>query len=219
MEITQRLRRLHSGDRDAMHELIPLVYDELKKLARAHLKYERSTLPLQTTSLVHEAFVKLANSRHPAYENRAHFYGIASRVMRQVLVETARARAAAKRGHGQELTVSRMPDCAEEPARSVVAMEDALQDLEKADPLKGRLIEMRFFAGMTAEESAAALSLPVSVIRRELLLAQVWLRQQLADGDLSSVDSDSRSRSVTSPSQCQHDNFLNAGSPAALTED
>jgi len=198
MEITQLLHRLHTGDREVMHQVIPLVYDELKRLAKAHLRREGAMVPLQTTSLVHEAFVRLAGSRHPYYENRAHFYGIASRVMRQVLVDTARARTAAKRGDGQELTVAEVPDCAKEPARSVLAMEDALQDLEKADPLKGQLIEMRFFGGMTAEESAAALSIPVHVIRRELRLAQAWLRQQLAGGTFSGVLPGSRTHAVQS---------------------
>src|SRR5215475_6373724 len=97
MQITVLLQRLHTGDRAAMHDVIPLVYQELKKLARAHLRRELRAVPLQTTALVHEAFLKLAGSRHPAYENRAHFYGIASRLMRQVLVDTARAQSAAKR--------------------------------------------------------------------------------------------------------------------------
>ena len=100
-QMTELLQRLPSGDQDAMHLVIPLVYDELKKLARARLRGEINSSQLQTTALVHEAFLKLARSRHPVYENRAHFYGIASRLMRQILVDTARAQAAEKRSAEQ----------------------------------------------------------------------------------------------------------------------
>ena len=102
----------------------------------------------------------MADGRHPAYENRAHFYGIASRLMRQILVDSARARAARKRGAGLEVAVTSLPDRTPEPNRSVLALDDALQRLEEIDPLKGRLIEMRYFCGLNADESAAALELP-----------------------------------------------------------
>lgn len=180
MQITVMLQRLQAGDRDAMHEVIPLVYDELKKLARSHLRRELRAVPLQTTALVHEAFLKLAGSRHPVYENRAHFYGIASRLMRQVLVDTARSRAAEKRSAAQEVPLQDLPDRGIQPNRSLVAIDDALKRLEQTDPLKGHLIEMRYFGGLTAEESAMALSKPVHTVRRELRLAQAWLRKEMA---------------------------------------
>ncbi|HMJ60137.1 MAG TPA: ECF-type sigma factor [Bryobacteraceae bacterium] len=180
MQITRLLQRLHKGDRDAMHDVMPLVYEELKKLARSHLRRELGAVPLETTALVHEAFLKLAGGRHPSYENRAHFYGIASRLMRQVLVDTARARTASKRAAAQEVPLADVPDLGPKPDRSLLAIDDALQRLEKTDPLKGRLIEMRFFAGMTAEESSMALSKPVHTVRRELRLAQAWLRKEMA---------------------------------------
>lgn len=182
MQITRLLGRLQTGDQDAMHDVMPLVYDELKKLARAHLRRELGARPLETTALVHEAFLKLAGGRHPSYENRAHFYGIASRLMRQVLVDTARARAAAKRAAAQEIPLADVPDLGPRPDRSLLAIDDALQRLEKTDPLKGQLIEMRYFAGMTAEESSRALCKPVHTIRRELRLAQAWLRKEMAVG-------------------------------------
>ena len=116
MQITTLLQRLQSGDRVALDAVIPLVYEELKKLARAHLRRETNAAPLQTTALVHEAFLKLAGGRHPSYENRAHFFGIASRLMRQVLVDTARSRTAEKRGAGQEVALADIPDWA--PQRS-----------------------------------------------------------------------------------------------------
>src|SRR5215813_9408770 len=148
MQITQSLRGLQEGGHDAMHQVIPLVYNELKKLAKAHLRHEMGAVPLQTTALVHEAYLKLAGGRHPAYENRSHFYGIASRIMRQVLVDTARARIAAKRGVGQEVAVAELPDPGPEQCRPVLAIQDALLGLEKTDPLKAQLIEMRFFGGL-----------------------------------------------------------------------
>ena len=180
MEITQLLQGLRDGNQDSMHVVMPLVYDELKKLAKSHLRREINAAPLQTTALVHEAFLKLAGSRHPSYENRSHFYGIASRLMRQVLVDTARAKAAEKRSAGQEVAVADLPDWIPQPDRALLSMEDALQELEETDPLKGRLIEMRFFGGMTAEESATALSIPVHTVRRELRLAHAWLRKEMA---------------------------------------
>lgn len=180
MGLTQLLQNLQTGDQETMNVLIPLVYDELKKLARSHLRRENKAVPLQTTALVHEAFLKLAGSRHPSYENRAHFYGIASRLMRQVLVDTARARTAEKRGAAQEVVLADVPDWGPKPDRSLLALDDALQWLEKTDPRKGQLIEMRYFGGMTAEETALALSVPVHVVRRELRLAQAWLRKEMA---------------------------------------
>ncbi|HEY7388974.1 MAG TPA: ECF-type sigma factor [Bryobacteraceae bacterium] len=185
MEVTQLLNRI-PDDQSAMDALMPLVYGELKKLARAHLRRELRALPLETTALVHEAFLKLAAGRHPTYENRTHFYGIASRLMRQVLVDTARAKTAEKRAAAQEVPLSDVRDCGPRADRSLLALEDALQWLEKADPRKARLIEMRFFGGMTAEESSAALRIPVHIVRRELRLAQALLRREMAGEDPAS---------------------------------
>jgi RNA polymerase sigma factor (TIGR02999 family) len=180
MDLTILLQRLESGDRAAIDAVIPLVYDELKKLARSHLRRELRAAPFDTTALVHEAFLKLANGRHPSYENRAHFYGIASRLMRQVLVDSARARAAEKRGAGLEVTLAAVRDLGVPPNPTVLAVDDALTELEKVDPRKAKLIEMRYFGGMSAQESAVALSESVHVVRRELRLAQAWLRKEMA---------------------------------------
>jgi len=185
MQITQLLQQVQAGDSNAMDAMMPLVYDELKKLARAHLRREMRATPLQTTALVHEAYLKMAGSRHPSYENRSHFYGVASRLMRQVLVDTARARAAVKRGNGQEIPLADLPDLGPQPDRSLLAINDALKQLEESDPLKAQLIEMRYFGGMTAEECSSALSITVHTVRRELRLAQAWLRKEMAGGDLA----------------------------------
>jgi RNA polymerase sigma factor (TIGR02999 family) len=180
MDMTELLQRLHLRDAGALHDVMPLLYNELKKLASAHLRGGTRLRTLETTALVHEAFLKLERSGHPCYENRAHFYGIASRVMRQVLIDTARARLAGKRGAEWEVPVANLPDSAPQPDRSLLALNDALQQLERADPLKGQLIEMRYFGGLTAEESAAQLSISVHVVRRELRLAQAWLGKEMA---------------------------------------
>jgi RNA polymerase sigma factor (TIGR02999 family) len=180
MELTELLQRLQDGDKEVMQVIMPLVYDELKKLASANLRRQTRSMPLETTALVHEAFLKLARGRHPSYENRTHFYGIASRVMRQVLVDTARAMCAEKRGPGQEVALADLPDRAPQPNGSLLAVDDALQKLEKIDPLKARVIDLRYFGGMTAEESSLVLSIPTHTVRRELRLAQAWLRKEIA---------------------------------------
>jgi RNA polymerase sigma-70 factor (ECF subfamily) len=187
MHVTKLLLRFNDGDREVMDLVIPLVYQELKKLARARLRNELNVSPLETTALVHEVFLRLAAGRHPSYESRSHFYGIASRLMRQILVDAARAKATAKRNAGQVVALSDVPDIGSHPDRSVLALEDALQWLEKADELKGQLIEMRYFGGMTAEECSSALSIPVHVVRRELRLAQAWLRQHMAQETSAAV--------------------------------
>jgi RNA polymerase sigma factor (TIGR02999 family) len=179
MQITDLLQRVHTGDQQALNNLIPMVYGELKKLAAGHLRREGKGRPLDTTALVHEAFLRLARGQHPSYQNRTHFYGIASRLMRQVLVDLARARSRAKRGAAQELPLADLTDIGHNPDESILVMDDALDRLARVDPLKVQLIEMRYFAGMTAEECAAALSISIHVARRELRLAQAWLHRDM----------------------------------------
>ena len=180
MQITELLQRIHAGDQQALNTVIPLVYDELRKLAAGHLRRERKERPLDTTALVHEAFLRLANGKHPSYENRSHFYGIASRVMRQVLVDLARARSREKRSAMEEVPLAEISELGHQPDESLLAMDDALERLGRTDPLKVRLIEMRYFGGMTDEESATVLSISVHVVRRELRLARAWLHKEMA---------------------------------------
>ena len=179
MQITELLQRIHAGDRQALDTVMPLVYDELKKLAAGHLRREGRVRPLETTALVHEAFLRLAHGQHPSYENRAHFYGIASRLMRQVLVDLARARSREKRSAMQEVALAEIPDFGHQPDESLLTMNEALDRLAQTDPLKVQLIEMRYFGGMTAEETATVLSISVHVVRRELRLAQAWLHKEM----------------------------------------
>ena len=180
MQITELLQRIHAGDQQALHTMIPLVYDELKKLAAGHLRREGKVRPLDTTALVHEAFLPLAHGQHPSYENRSHFYGIASRLMRQVLVDLARSRSREKRSAMQEVQLAEIADLGRQPDETLLVTDEALDRLACKDPLKVQLIEMRYFGGMTAEESAAALSVSVHFVRRELRLAQAWLHKEMA---------------------------------------
>ncbi len=180
MQITELLQRVHAGDQQALDAVIPLVYDELKKLAAGHLRREANVQSLETTALVHEAFLRLAKGQHPSYENRSHFYGIASKLMRQVLVDLARARATEKRSAMEEVHLAEIPDLGRQPYESLLAMNDAMEQLARTDPLKVQLIDMRYFGGMTAEESATVLSISVHIVRRELRLAKAWLHKELA---------------------------------------
>jgi len=179
MQITELLQRVQAGDQQALNTVIPLVYVELKKLAAAHLRREGKARPLETTALVHEAFLRLAGGQHPSYENRSHFFGIASRLMRQVLVDFARARARKKRSAMELTPLAEVPDL-NQWDESMLVMQDALERLGQTDPLKVQLIEMRYFGGMTAQESATALSISVHVVRRELRLAEAWLHREMA---------------------------------------
>jgi RNA polymerase sigma factor (TIGR02999 family) len=180
MELTELLRRVHAGEREALDQVIPLVYGELKKLASAHLRRESRVQPLQTTALVHEAFLRLIGAQHPTYANRAHFYGIASRLMRQILVDAARARSAEKRAAAPGVALAEFPDRRFQTDGAFLALNEALDRLSTTEPLTARLIEMRYFGGMTAEESAEALSLSVHVVRRELRAGLAWLRKETA---------------------------------------
>jgi RNA polymerase sigma factor (TIGR02999 family) len=180
MQITELLKRVHEGDPQALRAVIPLVYNELKKLAAAHLRREGKARPIETTALVHEAFLRLAKGQHPSYENRSHFYGIASRLMRQILVDNARSRATEKRNAMAQVQLAEIPEVGRQPDESLLAIDEALERLARTDPVKAQLIEMRYFGGMTAEESATMLSRSVHSVRRELRLAQAWLRKEMA---------------------------------------
>ena len=161
-----------------MDRLFPLVYAELRRLADSSLRRERPGHTLQRTALVHEAYLRLIGNSQPDFEDRAHFLGIAARTMRQILVDYARRRNAGKRSAALREPLEEASAAIERPA-SMIQLDDALSDLEKQDPRKARLIEMRFFGGLTAEESASVLGLAVPAVRRELRLAQAWLEREL----------------------------------------
>jgi RNA polymerase sigma-70 factor (ECF subfamily) len=178
VEFTELLQRIQAGEREALDAAIPLVYGELKKVAANHLRREVRR-PLETTALVHETYVKLAGSRNPGFESRAHFFAIASALMRQILVDHARARHAKKR-EGITIELGELSEIVSGRDDLLLDVDAALERLAATDERKVKLIEMRYFAGMTMEESAAALGIPAHTARRELRLAHAWLHRELA---------------------------------------
>jgi RNA polymerase sigma factor (TIGR02999 family) len=189
--ITVLLRAWKEGDRTALDNLVPLVYSELRRLAAVCLRHESDAHTLNPTALVHEAWLRLAGNGEPDFENRAHFLGVAARLMRQILVDHARARNAEKRSGGVRVPLENDLVFTGERADLVVALDEALALLEKQDPERGRILELKYFGGMTAEESAALLGVPVNRINRQMRLAQAWLRVQLG-GELKSANSAGR---------------------------
>jgi len=177
--ITQLLALAGHGDREAFDGLVPLVYDELHRIAEAYLRRELGNRTLQPTALINEAYLRLAHNGCDAYENRAHFFGVAARVMRQILVDHARARKAGKRGDGLKVPLHPGLDFAPERDRIVIALDDALKTLAVEDERKASLVEMRFFAGMSADEIAHCTGTAVHTVRRELRMAQAWLRREI----------------------------------------
>lgn len=173
------LQAVASGDRSALDRVIPLVYTELRTLASGYLRRERSSHTLQPTALVHEAYMRLVRQDHPDYRSRAHFLAVAAQVMRQVLIDHARSRSAGKRGGGQpKYSLDEARDVSSQQPLTIIAVEDALQALEQKDSGKARLIEMRFFGGLTLEEMVEVTGLPVDKVRGELRIAQAWLNRQ-----------------------------------------
>jgi RNA polymerase sigma factor (TIGR02999 family) len=179
--ITQLLVAWKQGDQEALAKLTPLVYRELHRLAHGYLAGERPGHVLQTTGLVNEAFVRLIDWQRVEWKDRAHFYGVAATLMRHILVQFAREQHAAKRG-GQSIRVS-LSEAATVSMRhepDLVSLDDALTTLEKLDPRQARVVELRFFGGLSIEEAAAVVRVSVSTVRRDWRMAQAWLQQQLS---------------------------------------
>jgi len=178
--ITLMLREFSAGDKSAMDAIMPLIYAELRGLARNHLKGERDGHTLAPTALVHEAYLRMVGQSFRDYRSRAHFLGVAAHLMRQILIDHARSHKADKRGGGEvSATFDERRHGAMEQPPGMIAVDDALQALEARDPRKAKLVEMRFFGGLTAEESAEVLDLPVEKVRAELRVAQAWLEHEL----------------------------------------
>lgn len=181
--ITQLLVAWGQGDRAALESLTPLVYQELLRLARRYMAGERPGHTLHATALVNEAYVRLIE-QDAHWQNRAHFFGVAAQTMRHVLVDMARARHRAKRGGGQFIVaLSEAADVGVVRSADLVALDDALKDLEAFDPRKCRVVEMRFFGGLSLEEVAEVLQVSVTTVRRDWSLARAWLHRELSRGD------------------------------------
>src|SRR4029453_18321539 len=179
--ITQLLAKWGSGDKAALDELIPLVYDELRKLAASYLRRKAGPHTIQATALVHEAYVRLADQSSITMQNRAQFYGLAAKVMRDILVDHARKRLATKRGGNQlRLSLTSAERFGRKPEVELVPLDDALKVLATTNPQHSRVIELRFFAGLTIEETAQVMSLSHAPTERFWSFARAWLRRELA---------------------------------------
>ena len=179
-QVTRILVDWSGGDEDAPSRLMPLVYEELRRLARSYLQSERPDHTLQATALVHEAYLQLVDQETATWQNRAHFFGAAARSMRRILVDHARRHGAEKRGGGlQKLSFDEALDLAAERAVDLVALDDALQDLASFDQRQSDIVEMRFFGGLTNEEIAETLNISSRTIKREWRLAKAWLRREI----------------------------------------
>ena len=178
--VTALLNDWRRGDAGAADELLPLVYDELRKLAASHMRRERPGHTFSPTDLVSEAYVRLLQGAPDAWDDRVHFFAIAARVMRQILVDHARKRAAGKRGAGGEkVELDGDVPALERPAH-VLALDDALRELAQFDERKARAIELVYFGGMTQDEVAAVLEVSVTTVARDLKVAEAWIRGQMA---------------------------------------
>jgi RNA polymerase sigma factor (TIGR02999 family) len=183
-EITQLLIAWDKGDAGALEQLMPLVHRELHRLARHYMAGERPGHILQTTALINEAYLRLIDWKNIGWQNRSHFFGLAARMMRHILVDFARAQQREKReGDRLLVSLSEAANVCEEQSADLVALDDALQDLEKLDPRQARVVELRFFAGLSLEETAAALKVSVGTVRRDWSLAEAWLYRELNKGD------------------------------------
>ena len=180
-EVTQILQDWKKGDREAPDRLLPLVYDEMRRLARIHLAKERPGHTLQPTALVNEAYLRLVDQTRVDWQNRSHFYGIAASMMRRVLIDHARAHAAEKRGGGAiRLSIDDVQVPLEQRAADFVALDEALKRLSQFDERKSKVVEMRFFGGLNDEEIAEVLGVTTRTVLRDWKKARLWLYRELS---------------------------------------
>jgi RNA polymerase sigma factor (TIGR02999 family) len=180
-EVTRLLAEWTNGNEQALDKLTPLVYAELRQLAAAYLRRERLGHTLQPTALVHEAYLRLVDKSHPNWQNRSHFYGVAARLMRQILVDHARRRRAGKRD-GLKLPLEQAVSFQQDRSRDLVALDAGLTALEKIDARKRKAVELRYFGGLSMDDIAQAMELSVETVRRDLRMAEAWLRDAMQPG-------------------------------------
>jgi RNA polymerase sigma-70 factor (ECF subfamily) len=186
-EVTQLLLDWSKGNQAALDRLTPLVYEELHRLAHQHISRERRDHTLQTSALVNEAYLRLIDQRNVHWQNRAHFFSIASRLMRRILVDHARAHHYAKRGGGAlRVSLDEAALVSQERAEELVALDEALTSLAAVDPRKCQVVELRFFGGMSVEETAAALGVSAITVKRDWSTAKAWLHRAIEKGVPSS---------------------------------
>ncbi len=181
-DVTQLLVALNNGDKEALDKLLPLVYSELRRLADHYLRRERSDHTLQATALVHEAYLRLVD-QNVSWQNRAHFFGVAAEMMRRILVDHARSHQAAKRGSGGvKLSLDEAINLSDERAADLIALDEALTALAAFDPQKSRIVELRFFGGLSIEETARVLGIGSATVIRQWRTAKAWLYNEVSRG-------------------------------------
>jgi len=178
-QVTELLRHWRQGDDDALHALVPLIYQELRRLAHYHLRSERPDHTLQSTALVHEAYLRMAGGQ-AAPQDRAHFIAVASRLMRQILVDYARGRGASKRDGGCRITLESMDLLPVDGDAALLSLDNALTDLSRIDERQGKIVEMKFFGGLSAPEISEALGISRATVDRDWATARVWLHRQMS---------------------------------------
>jgi len=180
-EITRLLHAWASGDEHALQQLTPRVYQELRRLAGHFMHGERPGNSMQATALVHEAYLRLLEAPHVDWNDRAHFFAVAAQMMRRILVDAARKRATAKRGgDAARVNLDEVPDIASSRGTELIALDDALEALAKIDPRKSRIVELRYFAGLSVDETAAVLKISAETVTRDWRVARAWLMAELS---------------------------------------
>jgi RNA polymerase sigma factor (TIGR02999 family) len=180
-KVTRLLADWSDGNQQALEELLPLIYNELRRLAHNFLFRERPGHTLQTTALVHEAYLKLIDQREAHFENRAHFFAIAAQAMRRILIDSARRHTAAKRGgHREKVSLDEAADISLEPDNNLLALDEALNALAEIDPEQSRIVELRYFGGLTIEETADVLKTSPATVKREWTMARAWLYEAMS---------------------------------------
>jgi len=187
-EVTELLLAWSEGDQGALDRLMPLVYGELRRLAQSYMRRERPDHTLQTTALIHEAYIRLIDAKNARLENRAHFFAVASRLMRQILVDFARSRNYQKRGGGaHQVSLDESMVIGQPRDEDLIALDEALDALAEFDERKSRVVEMRFFGGLTESETSEALKVSPETVRRDWRLAKSWLLLKLSGEDLDEI--------------------------------
>jgi RNA polymerase sigma factor (TIGR02999 family) len=181
-EVTRLLLAWSNGDREAFDQLMPIIYSELHRLAHRHLGGERPGHTLQTTALVNEAYLRLIDQKQFQWQNRSHFFAVAAQLMRRILVDYARARNNAKRGGGTvKVTLEEAAEISEDRSEEMVALDDALTEMASFDHRKSLIVELRFFGGLSIEETAEALEVSPGTVMREWTLAKAWLQREISN--------------------------------------
>ena len=179
-DLTKMLIQWSEGDRDALDRLMPIIYDELRRIAKRHFRRERPDNTLQPTALVNEVYIRLVDQKGVSWQSRAHFFGIAARLMRQILVDYARKRHFAKRGgNAIQVSLDEAAIVSGERAAEMIALDEALNDLAEIAPEQSRIVELRFFGGLTIEETAEVMQLSVDKVKRDWVMAKTWLYHEI----------------------------------------